>query len=826
MSRKKNILAINFFPSFTPPKSGGELRYYNIYRFLSAYYNINMVNPTHLFVEPEVVRHLPNMIEHRIPKGDIHYKLHRILGALGKFKECSAAVVMLAAPYYQPFIQKVNEFLPQADIVIHECPFLAPLAKKKEGQILIYDSYNVEYDLHKDMLPGLLGGIICGRVKKAERKICHLADLVFATSEEDRQRISQLYDVSLQKIIVIPNGVDTELIKPATPEERSSSRQMLNLDDNPAILFFGSAHPPNIAAVEFILQKLSPDLPDSRFLIAGDVGKHFEGRGTANVRFLGRVSDEEKMALLHGCDLAVNPMFSGSGTNLKMFDYLSSGLPVVSTPIGARGIALANYRDAVITEADGFAEAIKEIEGRPDLMNHLAQSGRRFVEEHFNWKGLVARIHESIKQLNKPKVTVIGDYDISSPRHGGQYRMHNIYKELSRRMPVCHLCHQKETDEIIETQIDKNFIQYAIPKGFWQRVMESLLGRWMGFSVDDILGVLFTHHNPLMRREAAQSALFGDILVCEHPFHWKVISGHKNCLRLYESQNYETKLKEKMLHGLIGRILLGLVRRIEKRAVLESDAIVTVSDEEGEAFIKDFGIPEKCATIPNGTDTVRIAPPPISEKSEIRRQLGLPDNSIGIFVGSAHPPNVEAGRVIVEEIAPRVPYVLFFIVGSVCWILKNLPTRPPNVKLFFEVEEPVRNILLKISDLAVNPMITGAGTSLKMFDFMAAGLPIISTPLGARGMDSRGGDVMIRCETQQFAESIEALLRDNFKMMKMGTEGRRYVEENFDWGVIAERYHTLLTKLSAGGVISGKKEKNLASRKQRGYGRDNLSAKK
>ena len=63
-------------------------------------------------------------------------------------------------------------------------------------------------------------------------------------------------------------------------------------------------------------------------------------------------------------------------------------------------------------------------------------------------------------------------------------------------------------------------------------------------------------------------------------------------------------------------------------------------------------------------------------------------------------------------------------------------------------------------------------------------------------------------------------------MMKMGTEGRRYVEENFDWGVIAERYHTLLTKLSAGGVISGKKEKNLASRKQRGYGRDNLSAKK
>jgi len=617
------------------------------------------------------------------------------------------------------------------------------------------------------------------------------------------------------KIIVIPNGVDTEQVHPATQEERRLAREKLSLSESPALLFFGSAHPPNKEAVEFIMKRIAPRFPEATFLIAGDVCKHFEGfrvsefqsfkeQEEPNIRFLGQVDEEEKQLLIHGVDVALNPMFSGSGTNLKMFDYLAAGLPIVATPTGVRGIALANYRDAIVTEADDFETSVRQVLENPDMRAQLSENGRRFVEKHFQWKGLVWRIHEAIEGLAKPRVTVIGDYELVPPRHGGQHRLINLYGELSHLIPVHYLCLQKEMDDIIETPIENNFTQYAIPKGFLHRVCDSLLGRWLGFSVDDILCILFTHHNHLMRREAEQSAAFGDILICTHPFQWHVLRHYKNRILIYESHNYETRLKETILKGLIGRILVGFVRRVERRAILESTAILTVSDEEAEAFARDFGIHDKCTTIPNGTNTSKVVPPPMEEKAELRHYLGLPENPIAIFLGSAHPPNVEAGRLLIEKIAPRTPDVLFFIVGSVCWVLKNLSGRTSNVKLFFEVEEPVRNTLFKTADFAVNPMITGAGTSLKMFDFLAAGLPVISTPIGARGMAKGDDELMVLCDVDEFPSAIMSLLGDIDRMMRLGLGGRRYVEEHSDWRIIAGHLHkTLLNLQSAcGGHIA------------------------
>ncbi|MCX6999026.1 MAG: glycosyltransferase family 4 protein [Candidatus Sumerlaeota bacterium] len=804
---RKKVLALNFFPAFTPPKSGGELRYYHIYRHLREYYDVTMVNPTHLFVEPEVVHHFPNMVEYRIPKGKVHLNLHRFLSAIGGFPECSAVVVMLASRRHTPLRAKVEELLDGANIVIHEHPFLAPLMHKRKGQLLLYDAHNVEYDLHRQMLRGALGRMLCWLVKRAEGRLCREADLIFATSEEDRRRLTSLYDVSPMKIIVIPNGVDTGQVRPATPEERRLAREKLSLSESPALLFFGSAHPPNKEAVEFIMKGIAPRFPGALFLIAGDVCKHFEGREEPNIRFLGRVDEEEKQLLIHGVDVALNPMFSGSGTNLKMFDYLAAGLPIVATPTGVRGIALANFRDAIVTEADDFEASVREVLERPDMRAQLSYNGRRFVEEYYQWSHLVRRMHETIEGLGKPRITVINDFAIDSPRHGGQYRISSLYGELSKNLPVTYLCLQKETDEIEEKSLSENFIQYAIPKGFYQRVCESLMGRLFRFTVDDILGIFFAHRNRLMRREVAQSAAFGDILICVHPYQWRLLKPFKDKIRIYEALNYETVLKGETLRGVSGKILLGFVRGIERRAVLESTAILTVSDEEGEAFERTFGVRGKCTTIPNGTDTARVAPPLKEEKEEWRAYLNLPSSPIAIFVGSAHPPNVEAGHLLIERIAPRTPYVLFFIVGSVCWVLKNLSGRTSNVKLFFEVEEPVRNILFKTADFAVNPMVTGAGTSLKMFDFLAAGLPVISTPLGARGMAKGDDKLMVLCDVDEFPSAIMSLLGDIDRMMRLGLSGRRHVEEHSDWRIIARHLHATLQSLqqsASGGNINEK----------------------
>jgi len=339
---RKKILAINFFPAFTPPKSGGELRYYHIYKHLREYYDITMVNPTHLFVEPEEIHHFPNMIEHRIPKNKRHLFLHRAFSKLFHFRECSAAVVMIASYFDRAFKARITEVLPRADIVVNESPFLIHLTPKNKDQLLIYNSYNIEYNLQREMLGGVSGRFISGWIRRHEKKACRISDLVFATSEEDRQGFSDLYNISARKVLLIPNGVDPSEHPPPLLEERLSARKNLGLGKEPVFIFFGSAHPPNIKAVEFIVSRMAPFFQDASFLIAGKVCQHFEKKEGTNIRYMGRFSEEEKRGFLQAADIALNPMFSGSGTNLKMFDYFSSGLPVIATPKGARGIPLRN----------------------------------------------------------------------------------------------------------------------------------------------------------------------------------------------------------------------------------------------------------------------------------------------------------------------------------------------------------------------------------------------------------------------------------------------------------------------------------------------------
>src|SRR5690606_3517555 len=103
-------------------------------------------------------------------------------------------------------------------------------------------------------------------------------------------------------------------------------------------VFFGSWHPPNLDAAELVIE-IAPEVPHVLFLLCGRHGEHFAGRTTPlNVVFPGSISERAKSALLDSADVALNPMRTGSGTNLKLIEYLTAGVPVVSTPFGARGV--------------------------------------------------------------------------------------------------------------------------------------------------------------------------------------------------------------------------------------------------------------------------------------------------------------------------------------------------------------------------------------------------------------------------------------------------------------------------------------------------------
>jgi glycosyltransferase involved in cell wall biosynthesis len=148
------------------------------------------------------------------------------------------------------------------------------------------------------------------------------------------------------------------------------------------------------------------------FVVAGGVGDVLKISGLPhNVRITGALSEENKVAWLAAADIAINPMFSGSGTNIKMLDFMAAGLPTVSTPTGARGIDSSETAFAVVTSED-FAATLRSYAADAAARKALGEAGRRLVDRHYSWEristtlGLVLR-NRFARHRKRPKVSVV-----------------------------------------------------------------------------------------------------------------------------------------------------------------------------------------------------------------------------------------------------------------------------------------------------------------------------------------------------------------------------------------------------------------------------------
>jgi len=220
-------------------------------------------------------------------------------------------------------------------------------------------------------------------------------------SSDDAQSLIKTYGVDVSKIVEVPNGVDLETVHYVSLEERNSRKVKLGLEGSFTALFIGSWHPPNLEAVRYIL-KIAEELPDVNFLIVGSVGLAFrDEQKTNNVGFMGVVDDETKATILSIADVALNPMKSGSGTNLKMLDYLMAGIPVISTQFGVRGIGIENNIHCIVRELDSFPDAITNIRHENVKSKHIrSDAAKQYIQEKFDWQVIANDFYQQIFSCN------------------------------------------------------------------------------------------------------------------------------------------------------------------------------------------------------------------------------------------------------------------------------------------------------------------------------------------------------------------------------------------------------------------------------------------
>ncbi len=336
----------------------------------------------------------PTLREKLVPLTDAHFD------AVDKAGEGVNADTVIDVTFHQlahlspDYVAAAREAVESADVVVFSHPWCWPLVASslKPHQLLVYDAHNVEGFLRVQLLDdGGLGSAIGREVVRLEVAMCREADLILACSAEDAAGFADLYKIDAGKIRIAANGAFGDALRPRPAEEREALRARLDVAGRTVAFFLGSNYGPNREAALFIAETLAPALPEMVFVIAGGVSGGIEPRPLPNLRIVGTVSEEEKRDWLHAADIALNPMFAGSGTNVKMLEYFAAGLPVVSTVTGARGLS-GVARAVRIADANSFSAALRELGGDARERAVMSAAARRVLERHYAWEQISPRL--------------------------------------------------------------------------------------------------------------------------------------------------------------------------------------------------------------------------------------------------------------------------------------------------------------------------------------------------------------------------------------------------------------------------------------------------
>jgi glycosyltransferase involved in cell wall biosynthesis len=395
---RAKILVLCTYPCY-PPRGGGQHRLYNLYSRLArnfdvticsiievnkTYQNLLLANGLRQICIPQSREHAEAQWEYERKNGLNLYDVC-MMGLIGKSKD---------------YVQMARDLIDESDIIIFSHPYLFGLSKYIEkNKRIVYESHNIEYLLKKDYIKNQ---VISENIREIEKEACIKSDIIFTTSEEDKMGLVDIYSVCAEKIFVAPNGVDTNKIQFINGDEKTRTKSLVGLMNHHTILFVGSWHPPNLEALEFIVDNLSKKIDDCIVLVVGSVRDYYLQKHKTlpkNVIAFGTVDEDEKYEIYKLADIAVNPMFSGSGTNLKMLDYMSAGIPAISTEIGARGLRTSDSKHVLICASDKIHEKIRNLLSNEDLADNLRRSARTHVEENYSWENIAKIVEETLKKL-------------------------------------------------------------------------------------------------------------------------------------------------------------------------------------------------------------------------------------------------------------------------------------------------------------------------------------------------------------------------------------------------------------------------------------------
>ncbi|HMG72537.1 MAG TPA: glycosyltransferase family 4 protein [Pyrinomonadaceae bacterium] len=243
-------------------------------------------------------------------------------------------------------------------------------------------------------------------LERFERLNLDAATRIFVVSDVERRNLLRA-GIADEKIVVNPNGVDTEKFRPGIGSE-TVRRELGVAADETLAGFVGTFGPWHGVLTLAEAVTLLPTDSGVRFLLVGagrfreEVERIIRAAGKeGQVIFTGHVDHERVPALLDACDILLSPhvpLEDGSeffGSPTKLFEYMSMGKGIVASRLGQIGEVLADRETALLTEpgdAMELADAILRLSISRELRERLGAAARQAAIAKHTWKHNAQRV--------------------------------------------------------------------------------------------------------------------------------------------------------------------------------------------------------------------------------------------------------------------------------------------------------------------------------------------------------------------------------------------------------------------------------------------------
>lgn len=398
----------------------------------------------------------------------------------------------------------------------------------------------------------------------------------------------------------------------------------------------------------------------------------------------------------------------------------------------------------------------------------------------------------------RPKVFLFMPY-IPFPVDRGTYqRVYHLFVELAKSFEVDLVCLQEDSSRNLEAFESQTARRLAIPfqNAPWQRLFpERLLNplpttvqHWQVDGVAEALAE-FTEGQHYDRVIFIDLVLWPYIrqLFPEHPFRIMDRSRVDWLFQTEELNTLQLSLKERLLR----RENLNKIARLEREAYEELSGMIVCGWDDKTFLEKQLGDAKKVFVLANGYNEAFFDP-----LTHPRKLTEVP--SI-LFCGALdYSPNVDAVDWFADSIWPQIykqmPEARWRIVGKSPDARSRRWAAMRGVELIGEV--PDVRPYYQSSWLQVVPLRIGGGTRLKIVESLGMRCPVVSTTLGAQGLDLKdGADLLLADREEDFASAVVQLLRDSPAREQIAETGHQTVQANYRWEQLGSLLSDYLLKL-------------------------------